>query len=398
MNRRNGKSLLVSLSPCLLVSLCSLAGACTGLNALKPLHIDDAALAYNSRQNAEHPLDPYGFKMLWYYQPEPGNAILGPPVFPYWWAMGRALFGERPWLWKLTLFPWCLLLAWALHSLLRRFAAGVELPLTVMTLLGPALLPSINLMLDVPALALSLTAIHLFLGACDRNAFGQAILAGLLAGVAMETKYTGTVAPAVMLLAAVTSRRLRLWPAAALAAAQVFLTWEFLIALLYGESHFLHSLRDGAGDLMTKGALVAIFFSYLGGTVPFLFVLGLAALGARRRWQAAAAAAVVAGFALIVLFSAQFSADVRPSPALFGPLAAPEWAFPGSEIVFDAFAALGAVVVVLGVRRLWADEAGAPDDRRDAVPGAVAGTGGVGLLPADAVPSDAAHPRGRWWC
>ena len=105
------------------------------------------------------------------------------------------------------------------------------------TVLGPALLPSLNLMLDVPALALSLTAVCLFLRACDRDAIGQAVLAGLVAGVAMETKYTGAVAPAVMLLAAATTRRWRLWPGAALAAAQVFVAWEFLTALLLSLIH-----------------------------------------------------------------------------------------------------------------------------------------------------------------
>ncbi len=344
--------------------LALLALVYTGLNALKPLHIDDAALAMNSRQAYEHPLDPYGFQMLWYYQPQPANEVLGPPVLPYSWALGRALFGERPWLWKLGLLPWCLLLVFALHGLLRRFAAGVELSLTVMTVLGPALLPSLNLMLDVPALALSLTAVYLFLGACDRDAIGQAVLAGLVAGVAMETKYTGAVAPAVMLLAAATMRRWRLWPAAALAAAQVFVAWEFLTALLYGESHFLHSFRGSSSSLMQKGSLVMVFFSYLGGTAPFLFVLGLAALGARRRWQAAAAAAVVVGFALIVLLDATFVGTVRPSPQLFGLIDTPKWEFPGGEIVFVAFAAGGAAVLVLGVRRLWADGAGAEADRR----------------------------------
>ena len=103
--------------------------------------------------------------------------------------------------------------------MLRRFAPGVELPLTVMTVLSPAILPSINLMLDVPALALSLASVYLFLGACDRDSFGRAALAGFVAGLAMQTKYTGAVAPAVMLLAAATTGRWRLWPAAAVAAA-----------------------------------------------------------------------------------------------------------------------------------------------------------------------------------
>ncbi len=285
--------------------------------------------------------------------------MLAPPVLPYTWAAARVLFGERPWAWKCALLPWCLLLAWAVYALLRRFAPGVELPLTAMTMLSPAILPSINLMLDVPALALSLASVYLFLVACDRDSFRWAAAAGLFAGLAMQTKYTGAVAPAVMLLAAATTGRWRLWPAAAVAAAQVFLSWEFLIALLYGQSHFLLSLRASAGSILDKGALAAVFFSYLGGLAPFLVVLGMAALGVRRRWLAAAVVLVLAGFALIVLFDGQFSGEVRPSPRLFGSIQTPEWSFPLSEVVFDAFAGCGVVVLYFVVRRLWSG-----DDRR----------------------------------
>jgi hypothetical protein len=334
----------------------------TGLNALKPLHIDDAAYAYYSAQDKARPLDPYGFTILWYYEPQPANEIIAPPVLPYTWALARTAFGERPWLWKLALLPWGLLLVWALHALLRRFAPGMEMPLTVMTVLSPALLPSLNLMLDVPALALSLASIHLFLTACDRDSFSRAVVAGFVAGLAMETKYTGAVAPAVMLLAAATMGRWRLWPAAAVAAAQVFLTWEFLVALLYGESHFLHSLRSAHGSLAEKGALVVLFFSFLGGLAPFLFVLGLAALGVRRRWLIAAVAVIVVGFASIVLIDANhLGGGVRPTLQRFAHIDTPDWDFPASEVVFDVFAAGGAAVLIVAVRRLWGDRAGRPD-------------------------------------
>src|SRR5262245_18723565 len=98
-------------------------------------------------------------------------------------------------------------------------------------------------MLDVPALALALGALAVFFRACDRDSFALAALAGLMAGLGMETKYTGFLAPAAMLLYAVLFRRLRLWPAAAIEAVQLFVAWEFLIALLYGESHFLCASR-----------------------------------------------------------------------------------------------------------------------------------------------------------
>src|SRR6266851_1336269 len=150
-------------------SLLLLAVLYTGLNACKPLHIDDTAYYWYARQISQHPFDPYGFTLLWYDEPNEANDILAPPVFPAWWALCIRLFGEVPLLWKLGLLPWCLLLTMALHALFRRFATGLEMSLTWLTMLSPALLPSLNLMLDVPALALSLSAICLFLGACDRN-------------------------------------------------------------------------------------------------------------------------------------------------------------------------------------------------------------------------------------
>jgi Dolichyl-phosphate-mannose-protein mannosyltransferase len=334
----------------------------TGLNALKPLHIDDAAYAYYSAQDAAHPFDPYGFEVLWYFEPQPADEVMAPPVLPYAWALSRVLFGERPWLWKLALLPWSLLLVWAVFSLLRRFAPGVELPMTVLTILSPAILPSLNLMLDLPALALLLTSIVWFLSACDRGSYGKAALAGLAAGLAMETKYTGALAPVVMLLAAATMGRWRLWPAAAVAAAQVFFTWEFLISLLYGKSHFLFFLRAGGGTLAQKGALASLFLSYLGGLAPLLIVVGLAALGARRRWLIAAVGVVLIGFAVIVVIDADFTGVVRPSPKLFGLMETPPWSFQISEIVFDVFGAAGVAVLIFVVRRLRSEAVG---ERRD---------------------------------
>src|SRR5579883_780248 len=48
-----------------------LALAYTLLNAIKPLHIDDAAYYRYAAQAAKHPLDPYGFEIFWYQAPQP---------------------------------------------------------------------------------------------------------------------------------------------------------------------------------------------------------------------------------------------------------------------------------------------------------------------------------------
>src|SRR5262249_10974883 len=125
-------------------------------------------------------------------------------------------FGEQPVLWKLWLLPFSLIFVLSLYALFRRFARGLEVPLVGMTVLSPAFFPSLNLTLDVPALSLSLAAVSVFFRACDRMSIPQAVLAGVVAGLAMQTKYTAFLAPAVMALYAVacnprSHKRPRLW-------------------------------------------------------------------------------------------------------------------------------------------------------------------------------------------
>lgn len=283
-----------------LTALVGLAILFTLLNAVKPLHIDDTAYYFYASQIAEHPFDPYGFDIHWYDFPLPARDVLAPPVLLYWWAAGLKLFGDQPLLWKAWLFPFSLLLVFALHSLLRRFTPGREIPLLCMAVFSPTVLPSFNLMLDVPTLALALAALALFIRSVERDSVGTAILAGLVAGVATETKYTGLLAPCVLLLFAGVHRRWRWGLLAAAVAAVVFLSVEGLIAVAYGESHFLHHWRANAGSVRRPLHLGWPLIGILGGTASAVGLLALAALGASRRVVLGLAAA----FGLGLLFLA----------------------------------------------------------------------------------------------
>jgi hypothetical protein len=286
-----------------LLTLLGLAWA--GINALKPLQIDDAAYFYYARQFASHPLDPYFFSIYWYEQPEPANGVLAPPVFPATWGAVMHLGPAAPWAWKLLLAPWAILFVFSLDALARRFAPGAATPVVLLTVACPAFLPALNLMLDVPVLALSLAAITVFLSACDRGSWGLAVSAGLLAGLAMQTKYTAFVVPAALVVASGLWRRPNLGLVAALTAVQVFLTWELLMAILYGDSHFLLARRgqDAASDkkLERYAYLFAGVIGQAGGLLPALWLYALAALRARRVIVIIAASAVVAAYGTIFL-------------------------------------------------------------------------------------------------
>jgi hypothetical protein len=297
-----------------------IASAYTLLNAAKPLQVDDTAYYYYASQLACRPLDPYGFQILWYEEPEPANHVLAPPLLPYWWSLAIRLFGERPILWKLWLWPFALLFAGSLYALGRRFAPGLEVKLVVLTVFSPAFLPGFNLMLDVPALALSLCALVLFLHAVDTRSAGLATVAGLVAGLACQTKYTAFLAPVAMILYAVLFRRLRLALLAVALAVVVFASWECLVAHWYGESHFLHHLRDSQGNFLNKLLLAAPLLSTLGGVAAATGLLGAVALRAQRRTLLVLAGVVLLPYLVLATVPERyfrFAGHLGPLPLRF---------------------------------------------------------------------------------
>jgi Family of unknown function (DUF6056) len=314
-----------------LITPLSCAALLTLANAFKPLVIDDSAYVLLARQIADDPLHPYGpppggFLLIWYQEPQGAFTLLAPPVLPYWLALEWRLFGDEPVLWKLGLFPFCWLLTAGLFALLKRFAAGWERPLLLLTVVSPTFLPGLNLMLDLPAAALMLAAVALFLRALERPASSWAIvmLAGALAALGMQTKYTGVTAPAVMLWYAILRRRIGAGLFACAIAAALFVAWELFIAHTYGQSHFLfHAARrygplapgTAGNDLLPpvpepypwalrwqdKLRLVAPFFGYLGGLAAVLALLAWFALRVPRSWIYAGAGFVVLGFLALAL-------------------------------------------------------------------------------------------------
>jgi hypothetical protein len=297
--------------------------ALTAANAAKPLVIDDPVYVACARQVLAHPLDPYGFDLYWGEHPEPAIDVgTLPPVLPYWLAGSMLVFGDHPVAWKLALLPFALALCGALSFLLARFAPALATPALFAIALGPALLPSLNLMLDVPALALGLLGFALGVRASEARATGLALLAGLALGLALQTKYSAVVYPGLLLAYALIERRAREPLLAVAVAALLFAGWELLIAVAYGRSHFLAGFeqvaaleilpsakRLGAGG---PGTVVAFWIlslvSLVGSTAAHAGVLALAGLGARLRSVAAAAAAIALAFAGVALL---------PRPPLF---------------------------------------------------------------------------------
>lgn len=325
-----------------------LATAVTLLNAVKPILIDDAVYFLFAEHIAHHPLDPYGFE-LWGVQS--ANYTLAPPVLLYWCAVGMHLLGDDPFRLKLWLLPVVLLFVYSLHAIGRRFAKGMAALFVFLVVCSPAVLPCVNLMLDVPSLALAMASVAVFMRACDERSVLRAALAGLIAGLAMETKYTAFTAPAAMLLYSLSTRRLPLGFLAAAIAAVLFLAWERFLAAQYGDSHFWLGAMQHKAPLSAKLRLVQPLFGCLGALVPFLLPMALAVLNGPRL------AGIVAGVLAMGIAA----------------LGAPESAWPGwltpqtTGVVFGcvglALTAAVAAVAVRLIRRPFSDATPSPPDR-----------------------------------
>ncbi len=202
-------------------------------------------------------------------------------------------------------------------------------------------LPFWNLMLDLPAAALSLAA--LAAASSDNPSWRRALGAGLLVGLAIQTKYSALATLPVLLAWGVANRSPARMVAAALLAVTLAAAWECWLVARYGDSHFLLNARLDAIDyppavqLLRKLAFAGPHLCYLGGLGWVWGLLGLRAAGAPR-WLAAWLAVVATGGIARVL------------------LVPPEWGNPGEEpsalprlaATTDFFAALG-VLTLAGV-------------------------------------------------
>lgn len=279
-------------------ALILLAAVVTLLNAFKPIMLDDAVYYIFATHIADHPLDPYGFKV---WDLEDANRTLAPPGFLFWCAIGIRLFGSDPFVLKLWLLPINLLLVYSLHSLGRRFANGMATLFVFFVVTSAAVMPCVNLMLDVPSLAVALAAIVLFMQACDERSLIKVATAGLIAGFAMETKYTAFTAPAAMLLYSATVGRLPLGLLALSVAGGLFLGWEGFIKAKYGDSHFWLGAMQYSAPPSAKLRLLQPFFGLLGGLIPFLLPTALVVLGKSPRLVRDVTAVLAIGFALLAL-------------------------------------------------------------------------------------------------
>ncbi|MCC7398727.1 MAG: glycosyltransferase family 39 protein [Planctomycetes bacterium] len=278
-----------------------LAVAMTLANLWEPLTVDDVCHHYYAAQVAAAPADPYGFVVPWHQQPRPAWQVMVPPVHSYWWAAALRLFGDSPPLWHLWFLPIYWLLCASVLDLLRRWARPHAAAVTAAIGLGPALLPGANFMLDVPMLAFALASLACLQRAVDRRSVPLGLAAGVLLGLALQTKYSALAYFGPWFLLALWRRRPRELLAGLAGVVATAGGIEWLLALAHGGgSYFLQHLGNAPArdwDHVLRGLLMQ--YGVLGMPAALLALWGLGVRG----WRFAAAGLVYAAGYLLVAWS-----------------------------------------------------------------------------------------------
>lgn len=252
--------------------------ACLGPFLNKAVYTDDALFVWAGQWIQKHPADFYGSQVNWWASDVPmWVANWNPPLLSYLYALVGGVFG-----WSevvlhlvglLTAFAACL----GIYELARRWCARPLLA-TLIAIFAPSFLVSAStLMCDVLMLALWVWAVVFWeraLAGGDRWWF---VAAGLLAGLAVWSKYSAvTLLPLLPILTLLRTRRPGWWLAGLAVIVVMVAGYELLTAHMYGQgllsaaSYHARSFRPSYPGGWKAVAVIGFAFAG-GGMLPVLF-------------------------------------------------------------------------------------------------------------------------------
>jgi hypothetical protein len=279
--------------------LLALTATGIGLFALiKPVHIDDTVVLHVAENILRDPLRPFAGEFFWLETPQPlAKVTTNPPLVSYWLAPWIALTGYREWVLHVSFAPFIALLMWGMHRLATRWLGAAWAWWAVGWLMfSPAVLPGMNLMRDVPALALFVGGLACWVEGLERQQARWLIAGALLGGLAGLAKYTALIWLPLVALYTVQRRAygalgwllLALLPIAG---------WSALNLWADGEVHLLYLWQERRGSAPWAAKFLPGVVGLGAGTLLWLGVRRRfkAALGDGWRWKVALLALASAG-------------------------------------------------------------------------------------------------------
>src|SRR5664280_612001 len=214
--------------------------ACLGPFANRALNIDDPLFAWSGEWIQKHPFNFYGSDVNWYGVQLPMHVTnQNPPATAYLLALVGSLFGWN----EVVLHAAFLLIAFGAAAGIYRLAqlwCGRPLLATVLSVCTPVFLVSgTTLMSDMLMLAFWIWAVVFWQGALKTGKVSGFIIAGVLGGCALLTKFSAVaLLPLLLLLGLLQKRRPGWWLLALLLPLGMLAILQVASLQLYGHSPF----------------------------------------------------------------------------------------------------------------------------------------------------------------
>ena len=214
----------------------------------KAIHIDDPLYVWTAEHIRQKPLDFYGFEVNWSGKNLPMyQSNYNPPLCAYYLALVMQLFGSREFTLHAAFCLPTLMLAAGIYFFAKPFCQRPIVAVLLAVLTPIFLVSATTLMCDVPMLMFWIWSMVCW----DRGLKGNGwllLIAGLLAGLAILTKYNAILLLPLLALMAVQHRKRWPFSLAGLAVPVIILlVYERYTSRLYGEGLFqLSSRASGA--------------------------------------------------------------------------------------------------------------------------------------------------------
>jgi len=323
--------------------------AALGPFADKAIQTDDALFVRTGQWIQGHPLDFYGGKVNWWSSDVPmWMANQNPPLLPYFFAAAASIFGWNEITQHFVQMGFAFAAAAGIFRLAKMWC-GRPLLATVIAIFTPAFLVSSNtLMCDVPMLAFWVWSLAVFMRALEAETPWGFALAGLLAGLAILTKYSAAMLlPLIAVIGVVRKRKAGWWLLAVVVPVVIAMLYEELTAQAYGHglisaaSRYAHSGRFGFPGGATAKAIIALTFA--GGSLLPVFFLGPWLW----RWRTGVIGGTVIFGGLIGIFTVW-------NPGLIHPWADPAaWQNAGFRLEVALLATAGAQLILIAAADPW---------------------------------------------
>jgi 4-amino-4-deoxy-L-arabinose transferase-like glycosyltransferase len=214
----------------------------------RAFHIDDTLFIWAAQQIAKHPLDPYGFQVVWYTHPERmADVTQNPPLASYYAALAGKIAGWSERSLHLAFILPAIAVTLGTYRLAGRFTR-LRVLAAALALMTPAtLICASSVMCDTLMLALSLWAIIFWLEGLGKGKGSLLILAALLLGASALTKYFAvSFIPLLFVYSLQQKRRLGNWAWYLLIPVAMLAGYDLWTGVLYG-----HGLLSGAASYAT---------------------------------------------------------------------------------------------------------------------------------------------------